>query len=104
MGFLIVVLFLLAAGPVLGIGALVADAHSGGPPLTSRRLMISAVTGGVLLAAPAGCLFSVLPHVTGVALPLGLALGAAYGLVAGLTALGVRRLRVGDRDREQPER
>ena len=90
MGALITIVGLLATGPLIGIGALVADAYSGGPPPSSKRLIISAMGGGVLASTPASCAAALASHNPAVGFPLGLATGAIDGLLTGLVAVAVR--------------
>ena len=94
MGVLISVTVLLAIGPLLGIAALVADAHAGGPAITARRVVSAAAVGGLLLASPAGCVIAAVPHGYLAALPLFLVSGGLYGLLLGVIGVGVRYLRL----------
>jgi len=86
-------IFVLAFGPLLGVGSVAADARSGGRPLTARRLIMAATIAGAILASPIGCVVAVGPHnVSPLNLPIALLVGAAYGCVVGGLLLGVKSL------------
>jgi hypothetical protein len=77
------------SGPFLGIGAVIADAHSGGRPITRRRFILAGMIGGMLTVGALGLLIEIAPeHPPGFL--LGTAAGASYGTLVGLIAAALR--------------
>ena len=90
MDFLTGITLIALIGPLLGIGAVIADAYSGGRPTTKRRLIVAGMVGGILTVGGVGLLIEIAPeHPPGFFLD-GLAAGAAYGALVGLLAAAFR--------------
>ena len=78
---------LLLAGPALGIGAVVADSRWGGEPISGRRLVLSAVVGGMVAIGAVGTLIAIVPEGNGEAIWLGLLAGGGAGAAVGMIAV-----------------
>jgi hypothetical protein len=86
-------IFLVLAGPLLAVGAVVLDANHGGKPLTGRRLIISGAIGGAISAGVLGVLVAIVPEGNLPAIPVAIAVGMLVGgAIGALSALTRRRL------------